>query len=236
MSFPFRIDSFSAQVLAFSCVFCIGIFFASCVRCIFHSKKSHSKTKRFSSACVFLTFAAIFYTILIFYSESLLWVTDFERKNPGYYEILGVVFALGFLISLFWKVALPVFLVLYVSLALFTNYILTTTFGEQKTTIPIHVEADSSAKSINLLSCRLPDTLVLPVRRDWFCVSDPFPKSDLEITKNPLVEFYTNSVLLKNISSPESFSIPATTFYPALYSAHINFVNGTLDCQITLDL
>lgn len=241
MIFPFRINPFTAQILALSCIFCIGLAFASCARFFFHSKKSPAKAIRFSSACFFLTLAVIFYTILIFYSESLFWISDFSEKNPAYYQVLTAVFLLGFVISFFWKVALPLFLVLYLFLTLFTNYILTSAFGNQKLAIPIHIEKESDQKSIDFISCHLPDTLILPVKRNWFCLPENFYKNadgkkDRGILKNPPVDFYMNKILLKNLSGPESFPLPENDFYPALYSAHISFDDDRLACQITLDL
>ena len=240
MSVEFFKNPFLAQCFSFLCIFFLGLAFSCLLKIILPSKKSRVKSKKFSKFCVFLTFFVIFYTILIFSEKSIFWFADFSKIYHHYYIILCLIFVFGVIVSFFWKIAVPVSLVLYISLTIFTNHILFVNFGEQKQKIPIRID-EKSQKTLSLVSCRLPEMLVLPLRRNWFCVGENSLKAENQknesfLLSNPIVRFYTEKILLKNLSSPQNFPIPETNIFPSLYSAKISFKNEKIKCDFERDL
>lgn len=239
MPFPETLGQFSTQVFAILCVFCTGISVACLVRIILPSRKKSVKSKRFIFFCLFLSISLIFYTILIFYTENLLWFSEFQRNDSAYYKILAFVFSAGFLTSLFWKIFLPLFLVTYAACAFFTNHVMTSIFGRQNPVISVRMEENSENVPVSLIYCRLPDTLVLPVKRNWFYSGESLPNLHAEGSKifgNPLTKAYIQRILLKNLNPPKKFSLPKSDVFPSLYSAHVSFEGGEIQCQISRDL
>ena len=229
-------EPFLSQFLAFSCVFSFGSAFACLLKILLSSKKHEKKTSRFVFLCVFLSFTVILYTILIFAASSLSWPLDFSKNHSYYYLILAIIFATGTVISFFWKIALPVSLVLYVLLSFFTNYLMKSIFGEQRNMIPVHLEKNSPEKEIPIVYCPLPDTLALPVRRSWIFEGEKLPEQKNGILNFPPVKFYAEKVLLKNLKEAQIFRIPEPEVFPSLYSVHIDFKGSTLLCKVQKDL
>ncbi len=229
-------DSFLTQAFAFLCVFSFGLSFACLLKILLPAKQKEVKNVRFAFLCLFLSFTVILYTILIFSAKSLSWPLDFSKNRQNYFVVLSVIFVLGSLISFFWKVAGPVFLTLYISFSLFTNSVLKEAFGPQKQIIPIHIEENSSPRDFSLIYCRLPDTLALPVKRNWFYAGEKLPESESKLLKNSLVSFYEKKILLKNLSEAKKIPIPKSEVYPSLYSARIGFKDNEIVCEIARDL
>lgn len=186
--------------IAFLCVFCLALATGSAFRMTLPFKKKHISA-RSVSICIFLTFCAIFYTILIFQTRALFPFPKFlsEYMQCGfsrlsYFILTGSIFFLGVILSLFWKIALPIFLILYGGFSYFTFYLLKSHFGNQDKKISLKIDTDSifvnkmqvqkSEDRYQFLSfdyCTLPDSLFIPIPRHWFSI-----KSITEY-KNPAV-------------------------------------------------
>lgn len=232
----FADNSFLTQFFAFICLLTFGFAFACFLRIILPSKKHGIKSLRFAFMCFFLSLTVISYTILIFKSKSLSWPIDFSKSHNNYYLFLACIFFLGTLISFFWKILLPVSLIFYLSLSIFTNYLMTSIFGEQKNVIPISIEDNSSLKEVSIIHCPLPDIFILPIKRNWFFAGQELPEKDDRLLKNSLVKFYLENILLKNLKDVKSFPLPETKIFPSLYSAHIDFSDSEITCRIVKDL
>ena len=228
-------NPFFQQVNSFLCVFFLGGAFSCLLRILLPSRQKLGKSKPFSSFCVFLTFSVVFYTALIFAVHSLFWFSSFSKIYPHYYVTLGLIFLLGLVIFFFWKVAFPIFLVFYFFLSIFTNSILKVKFGEQRERISIIIE-ENSPRTLLIDSYRLSETLLLPIKRNWFVVNKNFPEVNKKIFSNSLVDFYLQKILPKNSSESQSFVVPEANVFPTLYSAKISFENGKLKCEFSRDL
>ena len=203
--------SFVAQSLAFLCVFCFGLAEGS-ILIIFLPFKNKSKSARTVSASIFLTLCAIFYTILIFQTHSLFPLPQFLSEHVrlgfsrlSYYLLIFVIFFLGILISLFWKIALPVCVILYASFSWFTLYLLKSQFKNQDKHISVKIDKTLLSvgekqiqKSADFYQffvfeyCTIPDSLCIPIPRHYFKL-----KSIAEY-KNPAISaenFVFNAVL-----------------------------------------
>lgn len=239
MPSPASFNPFLIQVLAFFCVFCVGFAAACFARMVIPSGKKSARSKSFTAFCVFLSFSVILYTVLIFCTKSLFCFSEFSAKYPGYYKILMSVFAAAAIISFFWKILLPVSFVIYIAFSFFTHYVLVSVFGPQNATIPISVDENSKIDSFSLVSCHLPDTLLLPVKRNWFSPAGEIPESWTKggrFLSSAPVKAYVDGVVLKNLTAPRKFPIPETEVFPCLYSAHIDFEDDELVCRIVRDL
>lgn len=236
MTDDFFCNSFVMQLFAESCALCAGISFASLLKSVFAFGKNKNRAGRFVSFCLFLTFAVLFYTVLIFSAHSLFWFEKFSVRYNNYYFLLGGVFAFGFLASLFWKIFLPLSIVSACLLTFFTDYLLLSAFGKQEPSISIQVDNDSQKTALSLLYCHIPDTFILPVKRNWFLRGTELPFEDKKFLSNPCVNFYLNDILLSELGVPESFLPPETNVFPALYSAKISFKNKKILVDFVRDL
>lgn len=176
--------AFIVQCCAFSCVILVGFAAGSALRMCFPSKKGSSfRATRFVSICLFLSIAAILYTILVFTERELFWFLGFSAAHPHYLEILLCVFLFSALLSLFWKILIPVTIVLYGCLSILTACFLQEWFGEQKDVCSLVIDEQElvldgvhipryseDAPFLLMKSCVLPSILILPIRRNWACL------------------------------------------------------------------
>ncbi len=261
-SFPCLKSGFVHASLFYICVFFVAIALGLLLGMAFPKKSKASKSASFVLACIFLTIAAIFYTLLIFLCVSLFPLDSFLAMHSSagfsrnsYYGILLGIFLCGVLISLFWKVFLPVFVILAGLFTFSNHYLLASEFGEQVSSVRITVEEEKiiingheiqksgEENHLELSVLSLPDTLPLPLRRNWFCIKN-IPSSHQEknpgtflskLFDNSAVEFYKKSILFKNRSEFQS-EIPNPIVFPSLYSANITFAEGKPVCRFTKDL
>ena len=262
-------NPFLAQCFAFSCVLCVGVSLASLAKIFLFRKKPNVSSRRFSVFCFFLSLAVIFYTVLIFMTKNLFFFSAFSREHAGYVFLLLFFFMLGILLGLFWKIVLPLSLIVYLSITIFTNHLLHSLFESQSAVIPISIEENSVTigtrtvektselhQAVKISSYHLPDTLVLPVKRNWFVLGVfaesplPFEKildtsdavTDREVVivefkiENRLALFYLNHFVLSGEPRHLVVPLPSEKIYPSLYSAHISFKNNELSCELLRDL
>ena len=229
-------DSFTLQVLAFSCALVLGMAFSCLLKILLPSKNKEMKGKRFIAFCILVTFSVILYTILIFECHSLLWFRDFFLSNQNYYKIMAAFLAAGAVLSLFWKIAIPAALVLYLAAGFMTNHIMQSVFKEQSPVRQINVNSKEEAESFSIISCHLPDFLILPVKRNWFFIGEELPQKRSKLTENQLLDYYTQHILLKELSAPQKIPLPQTEIYPILFSARISFKGNKVRCTLTKDL
>lgn len=247
--------SFAAMCTAFLCVFSLGFSFSCLVKLIIPSKKSmnssrsHAKSASFSCMCIFLTLAAVFYTMLIFLTSSL-FVPSLLLKlhlsqgvsELSFYLIFSSVFLIGFLIAFIWKIFVPVFLIAFAFLTAFTSLKLKSFFGPQNNLIPVKIEENSftvggksfsqdEVPALTLCSYTLPDSFFLPVKRNWFFISELH-----ENAASPVPDFYFSNYLLKRKAAPVLIELPSETIYPSLFSVKISFPNGRIFCELERDL
>ncbi|MBR1722147.1 MAG: hypothetical protein IJ727_06665 [Treponema sp.] len=229
-------DNFTLQVLAFSCTIALGMAFSCFLKILLPSKNKEMKGKRFISFCILLTVSVILYTVLIFECHSLLWFKNFFLSDSNYYKIMIAFFSTGLILSLFWKIAIPAVLVLYFGAGFLTNHIMKSIFKEQSAVIQINVNSQEDADSFSIISCHMPDFLILPVRRNWFFIGEELSIEASKLNENPLVDFYIHNVLLKELSAPQKIPLPQTEIYPILFSARISFIENKVRCTLTRDL
>ena len=261
-SFPSLKSGFVHSSLFYACIFFVAVALGLLLGMAFPKKSTASRSARFVFACVFLTLATIFYTLLIFLCSSLFPLDSFLAMHSSagfsrnsYYGILLGIFLCGVLISLFWKISLPVFVILGALFTFFNHYILASEFGEQVLSVRLTVEEEKiiidgyeipkadGENQLELSVLSLPETFPLPLRRNWFCIKNiqsahTAKNKDSFISKlmaNSAVESYKNSILLKNRFDFQQ-SIPTSTVYPALFSAQITFENGSPTCHFSKDL
>lgn len=261
-SFPFLKLGFMHASLFCACVFFVALSFGLLLGMAFPKKSASSRSARFVFACVFLTLATVFYTLLIFLCGSLFPLDSFLASHASsgfsknsYYLILLGIFLCGLLISLFWKVTLPIFVVLGALFTFFNYSILYSEFGTQSDIIrftveeeKIIVEGHEIKKSgeenyLEFSALSLPDTIPLPLRRNYFRIKNIPTQHSSEnqnsflskILHNPATDFYKNKILLKNRSDFQ-VTLPDSAIYPSLYSAQITFKEGKPTCTFKREL
>lgn len=261
-SFPFLKSGFVHSSIFYVCLFFVSLALGLLVGMAFPKKSRSAPSARFVLACVFLTLAALFYTLLIFLCNSLFPLDSFlvlhasaGFSGKSYYYILLAIFVCGLLISTFWKIFLPLFVFLACLFTFFNHYLLFSEFGSQSSLVRITIEEDKiiidgheiqktdGENQLELSVLVLPDTLPFPLRRSWFCIKN-IPASQqaknqgslaAKILKNPPVEFYKNSILFKNRSEFQS-PMPEPAIYPSLFSAQITFKEGNPTCTFKREL
>lgn len=195
----------------------------------------------FSATCVFLAFAAILYTVMIFLTHNLFPLQYFHEigvmqgfSNSFYNAVHAIIFVWGILLALCWKILLPLSLVFYISLSVFTNVLLYKTFGTQRQSIPLKIE--ESSREIKVTVYTLPDILIIPAKRNWFLVDSDFYEKTSPLFSNPAVNFYLSEFLLSR--APKQFVLrpPAGQAYPGLYSLRITFSKDLPKCELVREL
>ena len=257
--FPALKNIFWASSLFYACIFLAsfsaGLFISSALAA--RKPKSNSAARRFIMACLFLTLALLFYTILIFASKSLFPITSFieSHARQGFsrksYFILLAAFSLSGLFSaLLLKIILPIFLLFSASFSIFNFYLLKNEFGNQKDSLSLLIDEDMfrleshefpknpDESSIVFEFCSIPPTIPLPLRRNWYSIK----KSEEKTLSSPakkfpksLLEAYRKKVLLKN-KSEKSVSLPDCQIFPSIYSLRISLEEGEFDCFFKRDL
>lgn len=266
-------NHFSAHCLAFSFALCLGLSFAFLTKIFIFRCKRAVASRSFAFFCVFMSFALVLYTSLVFITKNLFCISEFIKDYSCYFLLLSIFFFIGFFIAFFWKIAVPAFLVLYLSFTVFTDYVLDSLFetgdvvhsvlADEKTfKIRDKVVSRSSElhHAVTVSLYRLPDILVLPVRRNWIAfegvaeselpfekkqdVSDSFAEKVTsiseykrpEILENRIVLFYLNHFILSGQSSRLILPFPDEKNYPSLYSAHVSVKNNEVSCELVRDL
>ena len=263
-------NPFFAQCLALSCIAFIGVAFGCLVKLIVFLRIKKSTRSLFAGFCLFLSFAVVFYTAVIFMKKNLFWYPIFLRDYAHYGFLSLFLLVLGAITAFFWKIVLPLLSVLYLSLTLFTNHVLNSLFENQDTVIPISIEEKSIAigshtiekhpenfQAVKISLYHLPDTLILPVKRNWFAIVGvaespvPFQKThddsdSIECGEGSVVEFknkqingsrfamfYLNHVVLTEKPHFLVVSLPQEKIVPARLSARIFFRTADFDVEIS---
>lgn len=241
-------------------------------------KNAKNKSAQFTFACVFLTFSIFLYTILIFLTKKIFFFkilldnhVSFGFSAGSYYVLLAFIFLWGILLSLFWKIVLPVSLILYFSVSFFSLTVLNAYFGHQHDVISLKIEENSfsvgdfsAKKGLNLSQffvvqhSKIPDSVFLPIRRNWFFIEkieesnqnqenpavsdDESQKNEILIhtkdtpfLENP-VSVLVQKMLLPQKNVPVLIPFPHTEVYPSLFSAKVDFKDGSVDFEISRDL
>ena len=226
------------QVFAFSCVFFAASASACLLKMLVPFPQKKSRTKKFAPFCLFLSLSIIFYTLLIFAVHSLFWFQNFHEEISGYYKTLVFVFAISLLISFFWKLLLPLSLVLYVLLSFFTNRAMLSIFGRQNQLVTVRVE-DNSDRTLPLVYCHLPETFLLPLRRNWIYIGEYLPSvpagensSAVSKAEKLLAEF----VIQKSTVQPHKILLPESQLLPSLFSVRMEFSGSELKYSVVRDL
>ena len=208
----------------------------------------------FSFLCIFATVLVLLYTFFIFQSHSL---SPFPVLKKSFLPLLTAIFFWGVALSLFWKILIPVSAVLYASITFFTYKTLNSVFQNQKEIIPLTITENSITfedKTLEYQSdkilflkvelFRLPDSIVLPLKRNWYSVSIV---SEIEGSneenhvlslklKNKPADFYFHKVLVKKISDLQILQMPQDKVFPSLYSLRIPLKDASPACKIIRDL
>lgn len=252
------------QCALFLCVIFAGIAFGALLRILFFRKlSSFSQTRfaAFSLFCLALTVSAILYTVLIFLTRSLFPASllcgahvsqGFSARS--YYLAAAFLFCYGILLAAFWKLVIPLSLVLYAALAVFTQSVLNAAFGRQHLVIPVLLDANAvvvgdmrvprgeggAAETLTVTAYTLPDALVLPMRRSWISVSVSGlpPEADVAVSgsMNALALRYLHAVLLRRAPQTSEIAFPTDSAYPSLFSVHVSFHDDGFSCELVRDL
>ena len=252
---------FVSYTLCFCCVFCVGLSFGAVGGLCFPKTRA---AFRFSVSCVFLALALILYTVLVFRIHSLFWFFSLSRSHPYFFFIVFGVFILGLLLALFWKVVLPIFLVLYMAATVFSLFALRSLFGVQTRRVPVTVTertislrdesielAADTEHALTVQFCYLNDMLILPLPRAWVSVSavSEYAPGDSDVKRSiPLKDGEKNSfadsalnwlsghILAVSQTKTLSVPIPKTSVYPSLYSLVFTVNGEDLSCAFVRDL
>lgn len=240
--------SFLQSLSAFLFALFAGISFGSLLKIFLPVKKS-ARFSPFGPLCFFLSLSVVCYTILIFSSHSLFPFqilsqnhADFGFSGTSYYFILFSVGILGILISLFWKIAVPVSIFAFVSLSFFTFHILKLNFASQERIVPVKIEEnrilvknqpikidDDETPVLKISVFHIPDSIFLPVPRTYHKIEgfqEENSSSPQKFLKNPLVSFYLNEILLKKSPEQKEIPLPQDGIVPSLY--HLDFSDFSL--------
>ena len=255
-------SSFACQCLAFSIVACLGLSFGSLLKIIFNSKKeSPSKglfSNRFISICILLTFAVVFYSLLIFACHSLTFFVGFYKSHSNYIPLLSAIFLFSVFLSFFWKIMLPLTLLLYAGFSLATFHLLKTKFPSQNRNIEVLVNQKEiclnkekfSSNNKNLLridSYCLSDLLPLPLPRNWFLISllddmgDPQEEKVVDDSffyqeSDAFTKWCFKILFDKSQAQFKELPLNEEKNYPSLYSLKISFKKGSLNAELIGEL
>ncbi|WP_294430438.1 hypothetical protein [uncultured Treponema sp.] len=160
----------------------------------------------------------------------------------SFYLIFLTVFLTGVLIQLSPKIFLSFFLLAYAFLTVFTSIKLKSFLGPQNNLIPVKIDENSftvagksfdknEVSALTLCAYTLPDSFFLPLKRNWFFISEIHDSAEL-----PAPAFYFRDYLLKRKATPVSIELPSETIYPSLFSVRISFPNGKVFCALDRDL
>ena len=223
--------TFLSQAIFSALIFFLGLSFGSVIKIAVLSSKNRRRASIFSSLCVFLAFSAILYTVLIFMSGSFFPLPQFQKSLSSqgiskhfYYIFIVSIFFWGSLVAVFWKIMLPLSLVLYFGLFFFTNHLLQKKFGEQPASLSFRIE-ETSPSEIKIIAFSLPDIALLPVGRTWLLINESIPPDSFHDSKSPLVKHYLNFLLTRG-SEQITLPLPKSDVYPSLYTILINFHKG----------
>ncbi|MBR1536957.1 MAG: hypothetical protein IJ630_08460 [Treponema sp.] len=262
---------FVLNFLAYLCVFLVGFSLASLIRMIFAERGG--RTGRFVSFCLCMSLSSVIFTLLIFKTGELFPYFKFASGHASlgfsvksYWILVSAIFCLAFLVSLFWKIALPAFVILYALFSLANLYVLRAYYGESEEEISLIIDENSIllnsqsfpkdgglTQAFLVDSCFLPDSLPLPIPRHYYAIrkyseykelSLPPEKETLiadssnnsDFLHNPWISFYINTVLTKNEKLGQLFPLPQENVFPSLFVARFTFSQGKLSCAFSRTL
>lgn len=189
------------------------------------------KSFRFSAMCVSFSLAvALFASLLILANKTALFDFKLLSFRPSVTEILFFAksFFLGFLAALFLKIALPLLPAVFAFLWIFSYAHLSARFFCEKDFIETIVQ-EKSVKiggknyspgiSLKVTSFRLPETFIIPVRRNWYDVQGAKKKTSAKDSakKKSLVSAQYDALFEKNKKSL-SVQMPEENVFPSLYT------------------
>lgn len=172
---------FLSALIFFVCALCLG----GTVGVLFSFFKDFViKKKSFKSyffvLCVLLSIAVAFAAAGFVLIEDTRAQLLYVKQNQTFFILVA---SCGFLCTAFWKIALPVFVLLYIVLASFTGSNLYKSFGTMPTFVPVTVNQSSvncdgsdffidspQKKSLVIEVYTLPSILILPLPRLWYYV------------------------------------------------------------------
>jgi len=235
-SLVFSSSGFLEQFIAALVIFILGCAATSFLRIfIFPSK---SKSGRFVSACVFLTFAILLYTVLIFLTKSLFPFHDFLQSHfrsgcslQSFVLILLIEFVSGILISACWKIFLPLFLFFYAGTSFYAYRFFEKDFGHQTKSLQLTFNKSSllagdrilehdgyEGKILILPHCRLSDSLPFLLPRDWY-----------DFNSLKIIALSDSIPVKKHIffKQTENLTIefPEKLYYPGIFLLKLNYAD-----------